>query len=231
MAVHGFNSSAENFGEVTRLPEAGPASGAIVVMPDGAGTPKSWATAGQGRDADFIDVLLDEVTATHCVDLDRVFMTGFSAGSAFTIAYACAHQDRIAAIATGAVEFQLGCKEPMPIIAFHGTTDPAVPYEDGAIGMSLPGVKVRGTELNMGDWAKLDGCSPAPTVTDVGTEVTRRVWSGCAPGTDVELYSVIGGGHTWPGADPAKGLGLTTQQVDATKELLRFFAAHPMRSA
>lgn len=231
VAVHGFGSSAFEFGSLTGLDQPGAAGDATVLLPDGIGPPRTWQTSGSGRDAAFIDAMLDDVERRGCYDLDRVFMTGFSAGSAFTIAYACAHQDRIAAIATGAVDFQLGCKEPMPIIAFHGTADPAVPYDDGAIGMSLPGVKVRGTELNMSDWAKLDGCTPTPTITEVGTEVTKRVWSGCAPGTDVELYSIKGGGHTWAGADPSRGLGLTTQQVSATKELVRFFAAHPHRSS
>ena len=228
VAVHGFGSSAFEFGSLTGLDEPGAAGDATIVLPDGVGPPpRTWQTSGSGKDAAFIDAMLDQVQSQGCYDLDRVFMTGFSAGSAFTIAYACSHQDRIAAIATGAVDFQLGCKEPMPIIAFHGTADPAVPYDDGAIGISLPGVKVRGTELNMGDWAELDGCAAPPTVTEIGSEVTHRMWSGCAPGADVELYSIKGGGHTWAGADPSRGVGLTTQQVSATKELLHFFAAHP----
>jgi len=41
----------------------------------------------------------------------------------------------------------------------------------------------------------------------------------------VRLYTVIGGGHTWPGADPKKGFGLTTQQVNATTAILASFAA------
>ena len=44
--------------------------------------------------------------------------------------------------------------------------------------------------------------------------------------TEVGLYRIDGGGHTWPGADPRKAIGLTTQQVSATDQILAFFARH-----
>ena len=135
-----------------------------------------------------------------------------------------AHQHQIAAIATVAVEFQLGCTRPMSILAFHGTDDPLVPYDNGAVGLSLPGVKVRGTLLNMGDWARLDHCRTSLRRAQVGSQVIRRQWAGCADGTTVVLYTILGGGHSWPGADPAKAVGLTTEQVSATAQTLSFFS-------
>jgi polyhydroxybutyrate depolymerase len=111
-------------------------------------------------------------------------------------------------------------------MAFHGTADPAVPYVDGGMGASLPGVKVRGTELNLSDWAALDGCADHPTTTSIGSEVTQSSWDGCGDAREVVLYTVIGGGHSWPGADPTRGQGLTTQQVSATDLALAFFARH-----
>jgi polyhydroxybutyrate depolymerase len=122
-----------------------------------------------------------------------------------------------------AVEFQLGCTRPLSILAFHGTKDPLVPYQNGAIGLSLPGIKVRGTELNMGDWARLDHCRTVPRRTRIGTQVVRQQWSGCAGHHSVGLYTIIGGGHSWPGADPTKAIGLTTEQISATSLVLSFF--------
>ena len=101
-----------------------------------------------------------------------------------------------------AVDFQLGCKQPMPILAFHGTADPLVPYQNNGVGLSLPGRRVRGTLLNMGDWARLDHCRPTPVIVRIGSQVTRRQWLGCLSGASVTLYSIIGGGHDWPGANP-----------------------------
>ena len=224
LSFHGFGSTAEEFSSLTQLPERGAAAGFTVVVPEGAG--HTWQFTGDGTDAAFVDAVLDDVAATTCVDRHRVTASGFSAGAAFTIAYACAHPDRVSAIVTVAVDFQLGCKRPLPILAFHGTADPAVPYTDGAIGLSLPGAKVRGTENNLGDWAALDRCDRSATVETVGPEVVRHTWTGCADGTEVGLYAVQGGGHSWPGADPTRSVGLTTQEISATDLALAFAARH-----
>jgi polyhydroxybutyrate depolymerase len=42
------------------------------------------------------------------------------------------------------------------------------------------------------------------------------------------LYSIIGGGHTWPGAIPLPKFGLTTTQINASATIWAFFAAHPL---
>ena len=227
LLFHGFSGDGASIAALTRLPAEANPSGAYVVAPDG--TNRTWQLDAHSRDAAFVDRLVDSLSASACLDLSRVYATGFSAGAAFTIIYSCARPDRIAAIATVAVDFQLGCRGPMPILAFHGTKDPAVPFVNGALGASLPGVKVRGTELNLRDWARLDGCRPTPTDRVLGTEVTRQTWPGCAPGTDVVLYRIEGGGHSWPGAAPKSGAGPTTQQIDASALITAFFAAHARR--
>ena len=48
-------------------------------------------------------------------------------------------------------------------------------------------------------------------------------WDRCARRTSVELYTIVGGGHSWPGADPKEAVGLTTEQVSATTQMLSFF--------
>ena len=101
-----------------------------------------------------------------------------------------------------------------------------MPYRDGATGASLPGVKVRGTLLNLGDWARLDGCGASPATRTIASEITLRTWPGCAPGTSVALYTITNGSHTWPGADPAASPLYTTRQIDATALMLAFFARH-----
>jgi polyhydroxybutyrate depolymerase len=226
LLFHGSDGSAESMASYSGLPAYASRAGYVVATPDG--TNATWQLDASGSDAAFVDKLVRHVFATACIDEKRVYASGFSAGAAFTILYSCRHQGEIAAIATVAVEFQLGCSAPMPIVAFHGTKDPAVPFDDGAVGLSLPGVHVRGTELNMEDWARLDTCRTSPTTTPLGSEVTHQVWPGCAAGTAVELYRIEGGGHTWPGADATKGeAGLTTEQVQADQVIVDFFDQHP----
>lgn len=218
---YGFGSDPVQFSALTDLPSRASSDGYLVAVPQAQGS--EWQFSGQGTDAIFVNQMLEEIGSSYCVDQRRVFAAGFSAGAAFTIFYTCAHQGQIAAIATVAVEFQLGCTRPISILAFHGTEDPLTPYQDGAVGLSLPGVKVRGTELNMGDWARLDHCQSTPKQTRVGSQVFRQQWSGCIDKKSVVLYSVLGGSHSWPGADPKASVGLTTEQVSATTQALAFF--------
>jgi polyhydroxybutyrate depolymerase len=223
LLFHGFGSNAREFAALTNMPVVGPERGYIVVTPEGPN--HTWQLTGTGSDAKFVDDIVATLTKTFCVDLHRVYAAGFSQGAAFTIFYSCARPGRIAAFATVAVDFQLGCRQPVPYLAFHGTDDPLVPYKDGAVGGSLPG-PVRGTLLNMGDWAKLDRCSATARLQKIGTEITLRTWPHCTGTTTVELYTIEKGSHTWPGANPAASPLYTTKQIDATKLMLTFFTGH-----
>jgi polyhydroxybutyrate depolymerase len=223
LLFYGFDSDPALFSALTGLPAQGSAEGYLVVVPHTQGTESEWQFSAHGTDAAFVDRLVESLESTYCVDRDAIFAVGFSAGAAFAVIYSCAREDRIAGLATVAVEFQLGCTRPMSMLAFHGTKDPLVPYQNGAIGLSVPGVKVRGTLLNMEDWARLDHCRATARRTRVGSQVIRREWYGCAHRTSVVLYTIVGGGHSWPGADPSQAIGLTTQQVSATAQVLSFF--------
>jgi polyhydroxybutyrate depolymerase len=224
LLFYGFDSNPTQFSALTDLPARGGRKGFLVAVPHDQSGETEYQFSGHGTDAAFVDGLVGSLEQRYCINRAAVFAVGFSAGAAFTIAYSCAHENQIAAMATVAVEFQLGCTRPMSILAFHGTADPLVPYQNGAIGLSLPGVKVRGTELNMGDWARLDHCRSRSDGVRIGSQVVRQQWSGCTKGTAVILYTIIGGGHSWPGADPKEAIGLTTQQINATSLVLSFFA-------
>jgi polyhydroxybutyrate depolymerase len=234
LSFHGFNGTGDQHATYSGLPARAATEGYIVASPDGAN--KDWLRDAHGTDAAFIDALVHQLMTTTCIDERRVYASGFSAGAAFTIIYSCGRQNLIAAIATAAVEFQLGCKAPMPILAFHGTKDPAVPFDDGAVGSSLPGIHVRGTELNMRDWAELDGCGATPSVTNVNADVTREAWTGCARRTDVVLYRLEGAGHIWPGATGASGNetvaageAAAIPTIDGNGLVLDFFDRHTHR--
>ncbi len=133
-------------------------AGFIAVMPQGLVTtfipePEwNFTTLGLfGPDAPddvaFIDDLLDALEAELCIDSARVFSTGFSAGAHLSVRLACDLSDRIAAIAPVAGVYfhpfspdipESGClsTRPIPVIAFHGTTDPGVPFEGRDQGWS-----------------------------------------------------------------------------------------------
>jgi len=66
-------------------------------------------------------------------------------------------------------------------------------------------------------------CADGPQRSSVSPSVVLDTWTGCTEGAEVRLYTVEGGGHTWPGgADSAAArpalaevIGVTTQEIDA----------------
>lgn len=229
---HGSGSSAAAQTIYSQFSRKAEARNYVVVAPDAiAGQWQLFPTDGsKGADLAFVKAVLAEVSGQLCIDQRRVFTTGISLGSAMATDLACTLLDQVAAVGNVAEEVVFpGCHRVLPVIAFHGTADPLVPYKEGDIAAGRPNSGLPGTEHNMAGWAQLNHCDPQPKVTDIGTEVVHSVWPGCRQGSAVELYTVNGGGHTWPGS-PIKVdfLGHTTDQVDATTLILDFFDAHPL---
>ncbi len=117
---------------------------------------------------------------------------------------------------------------PVPVIAFHGTADAVVPYEGGTVWMfPRPWPAISDW---VGAWARRNGCAPSPVESVVAPDVTRRAFTPCAGDADVVLYTVIDGGHTWPGGGPLPEWfsGRTTTSIDATSRHWAFFRDHPL---
>ena len=178
-------------------------------------------------DVKFVSDLLDHLEQTLCVDTHRVFATGKSNGGGFTALLACQLPSRIDAFATVAGAFYPGTSQecagspPVPIIDFHGTGDPTIPYNGGrSHGQKLPPLMSWAQ-----GWADHNHCA-APTSHTIGSDVREFVWQPCAGGATVEHYRIAGGGHTWPGAtipSGPSGSGTTTHTISATALIWQFF--------
>ncbi|HZA00260.1 MAG TPA: PHB depolymerase family esterase [Acidimicrobiales bacterium] len=173
-------------------------------------------------DVAFVDALLDRLLDEHCIDPDRVFATGMSNGAGMSTTLGCELGDRFAAIAPVAgVNLGGACPgdDPVSVLAIHGDADAVAGYEGNALmGFELgnPSVPDR-----MSAWAARDGCDAPPRTerSTRGLVVTR--WSGCADGTEVELWTLAGGTHEWPRTEgPSNRAG-----IDATEVVLDFFDA------
>ena len=135
--------------------------------------------------------------------------------------------NRFAAFGAVAVVVACGGTRPVPIMGFAGTADPVVPFNGGKVNC-CGGGQVAGASPSMTSWAKFDKCSATFRDDELSREVTRRTWSGCAPGSAAVFYIVNGGGHTWPGSISIATLGKTTNQIDASATIWKFFQAHPL---
>ena len=85
-------------------------------------------------DLDFVNAVLDELEATLCVDLDRVYGVGYSNGGMFAHRMACALSDRLAAVIPqhGFLAKGFSCTPPtehQSILLIGGTSDTTVPFD------------------------------------------------------------------------------------------------------
>ncbi|HEU5150873.1 MAG TPA: hypothetical protein VFU19_10275 [Iamia sp.] len=228
--LHGSGSDAAQASAYGDVPRRAAERGVLTVAPQG--VDGVWEL-GDGADTDFLNAVLDDVEARHCVDRNRVHGVGMSLGAAKIAFYACGEGDRFASLVLVTVEIFAGTCRSMPVVAFHGTDDPVVAYGEGGgtvDAAATPNAGVPGTLANIADWAENAGCTPDPDVSTIGDDVELRSYPGCDEGVDVALYTIVGGGHTWPGS--AIDLGppeWTTDTVDATALALDWFAAHPRR--
>jgi len=107
------------------------------------------------------------------------------------------------------------------MIAFHGTADPEVPYNGGASWLSsrpFPNVPAWTAHF-----ARRNDCAANPVDSVVASDVIQRSYQLCA--APVVLYTIRGGGHTWPGGMPLPEwfVGRTARSIDATRLMWEFF--------
>jgi poly(3-hydroxybutyrate) depolymerase/glycerophosphoryl diester phosphodiesterase len=255
LGLHGWLETPAVFAAESDLPARGERYGFVTVVPDITRTVAHWDTALDGADVKWIAALLDQVETSNCIDTNRVYVTGMSNGAMMTSSLSCVLADRIAAAAPVAgVTDPPGCSrtEPVPVVAFHGTADPYLSY-NGGLGdkaLALPGPDGTGTVGDLAaddpaglavglsapvldrvaNWNGRNGCDGGPSDTDPTSDVVVSDWVGCEVGA-TRLYTINGGGHTWPGSafDTAIAdlVGPTTTTIDATNIIWQFFVMHP----
>ena len=195
--------------------------------------PRSGTKAGSGSLANvtFISELIDTLEAAYNIDPTRIYANGFSNGGAMALALSCRLSHRIAAVGTvSAAQDQrpwswCADSRPAPLINFHGTTD-LVPYNGGRVWASpRPFPSVSTWTAN---WARRNRCAPNPIGSVMAADVTRLEYTNCANDAAVVLYSIRGGGHTWPGGKPMPEwmVGRTSRNIDATSQMWAFFREH-----
>lgn len=223
----------------------------LVVFPQG--VEKNWndgrdvahipAHAQSIDDVDFISRLIDEMVATRNVDPARIYATGPSNGGFMSNRLACDLADKIVAVGIVIATMQKNvlptCKpsHPVSVLIMNGTEDPLVPFDGGSVRIGKRG-KSRGEVLSTADtfdfWLAQAGYAgkgadlPVTDLPDLDPKDKTRVYLQQYKGdaAEVRLYTVKGGGHTWPGArDTLLRLvvSTTSQDINATQTIWDFF--------
>jgi polyhydroxybutyrate depolymerase len=232
---HGFGSNAAEqmvYGNFKPLAEL---DNFVIVAPNGQTTALGrhfnlTGEPGLQNDIAMTLSLLDHIESSFCVDTRRVYATGMSDGGAMSSVLACVASNRFAAFGpVSVVVYPSNCIDhSVAIEVFKGTSDGVVPYNGGRVNC-CGNPTVASTPNIMAQWARHNQCAPTPNEVRVGSEVRRQNWTGCVGTSAVVFYIIDGGGHTWPGSIQLPGLGLTTQQVNASNTLWAFFTAHPLQ--
>ena len=168
-------------------------------------------------DVASLGALIDHLTATDHVDPNRVYVMGLSRGGMLAYQAACELSARIAAIAVveGYLADQCRPRQPVSVLAVHGTADSAVPINGGRF---TPFTEV------INHWRGLDRCAEHGSVT-AASGSTDTTWQ-CGAGTQVRSIVVTGGHHTFPGA-PLESLPWSASAaLDTAAVIADFFAGH-----
>jgi polyhydroxybutyrate depolymerase len=210
----------------------------LVAYPDG--HDRAWnagSCCGQPQRADVDDVgfitgMVATIEQEAPIDTGRVYLTGMSNGAMMALRLAC-QTDTFAAIAPVAGTLLTDCSHarPISVLQIHGTADDRVPYDGGpgkAVSMTgAPRVDGPSVPSVNATWRSVDGCA-APDSATAGMVTTQT--AACADGRTVELISIDGAGHQWPGGlrNPAvekiAGLPPPSTALDATDTIWQFFA-------
>jgi polyhydroxybutyrate depolymerase len=224
----------------------------IIVYPDG--VEKNW---NDGRknvtdpahqqnidDVGFFTILIENLSQEFNIDPHRIFVTGISNGAMMSYRLACEIPEKIAAIApvAGALPIDLLSVNisdaPISVCVISGTHDPLVPWEGGLVGFPR---NPRGIVLSVPEsvlfWVSHNNCSTPPNSTVLPdrdptdhTWVQKDTYRNGANATEVTLYTIYNGGHTWPDGYqyfPKSLIGRTTHDINANTVIWDFFSVHP----
>jgi len=249
-SFHGLGSSGEGQAYLTNFTALAEQEGFIAVFPDAksldpegnecaanlpaltgnniqwnVGGPWSLQYCADVDDVGFISALLDLFKEEYNIDVTRVYATGMSNGAMFAYYMALELPGTFAGIAAVASPmttnmFEEEVSSPVTVIVMMSPDDPIVPYEGfgwvGSVDATIDfWIEANQTSTEPGEtvWEPTDGDS---------TRIVRYVYSGGENGTEVILYKIEGGGHTWPGGPqyaPSSVIGLVSTHIDGSAEI------------
>lgn len=245
LMLHGCTQNPDDFAAGTGMNDAALQRGFYVLYPaqtQHANASRCWnwfkhnhQKRGQGEPA-LLTSMAREVMAQYPIDPQQVYVAGLSAGGAMAAILGDAYPDVFAAVGvhsglptgaatnmqaalsvmkTGAAPARRGVASP-PTIVFHGDSDTTVSPANGeqVVVASAGALKAESNRARSSN----------------GRNYTQRTYHDTQGRVVAEHWAVHGAGHAWSGGR-AQGSYTDPTGPDATQEMLRFFLAHPLRTA
>jgi len=233
--LHGYSSNAGQQMIYSDFHTIADSEGFILIHPEGTVNDigfQFWNVGEENQidDIGFLSNLIDIVASEYNINTDRVYSMGMSNGGFMSYQLACQLSNKIAAIAsvTGSMnEIQLtSCnpERPIPVMQIHGTADLTVLYQ----GNSMWGISSIDNVVSY--WTSQNECQTEPIFNNIpdinGIDLCTAehyVYPNGINGSSVELYKIINGGHTWPGATIPLVGNNTNQDFNASEKIWEFF--------
>jgi len=186
-------------------------------------------------DVGFVKALLDDLATFFNIDTKRIYAAGFSNGAQFTYRLAKQLSDRIAAVSLvaghrSANQIFPPPSRPISLMQFSGLEDKVAPYHGGTPNYKYN--KFKTAYQPVGDaietWVLFNRCPSKPIdIKRIGRAV-KTLYGPGKNGTEVILWTLEDGGHTWPGgrvvaADEKFNLGNVNTDISASELMWEFF--------
>jgi polyhydroxybutyrate depolymerase len=165
--------------------------------------------------------------------------SGISNGGFFSQRLACDLSPQIAAVASVAATMPETLvpvchpSHPISILFMQGTADPLVHIEGGPVarthGRNISLIDAANFWIDHNQTTKKPDSSDLPSHDPNGTSVHRDIYTGGKQNTEVVVYTIRGGGHTWPGGSqyfPAFLVGKVNHDINASEVVWDFFSHH-----
>ncbi len=209
----------------------------IVIYPQGVPNSfgqNSWnnstIAASTADDMAFMTAMMNLQISQNNANPARLYLTGFSMGAITSHHFACVLNNRVAAIApmSGTMpNSDISSCVPSyktPVIHFHGTTDPTVPYD------SNPVTTISLVPETMTFWKNVHTCSGTadsialPNLAADNITVDRFVYQNCDAINSLELYRLNGAAHVYL----YQPLNDITELLDAWRFLRQWTHTNPL---
>lgn len=241
-SIHGFVQWPAHQQNMSGWNKLADEHGFLVIYPQGTGFPLRWNTRpteddpeSMIEDLEFISDLIEHLSQSYNIDRTRIYANGMSNGAGMSHVLACVLSDRFVAIGGVAGAYphtwnSCNPSRPVPVIAFHGADDSIVPYYGGSRNSRGHQDELLPIEDWAAKWAENNSCTDRPEIIPITNEINRISYLGCEGNSDVVLYKIEGGGHTWPGGGklPVWIAGHTNQDINATELMWEFFQKYSL---
>lgn len=222
LAFHGWSLTQDDQQNMSNMNATAEAHNFIAIYPRSPTGDRSWnagdACCGTARannidDVGYVRGLVDRIASVVCIDLRKVYATGFSNGGFLSYRLACEASDVFAAVApvSGAMNVQSANCNPgraVPILHLHGSADNSVrpagwpgPANGAVAPDNFPPFSHISTQAAIDGWVTRNNCGAVPSQTFNSGGVVCNTWASCDEGAQVTYCSLSNMGHCWPG-DP-----------------------------